>query len=392
MGVSGMVSVCITSADIAQLLRVLHESRIEIHNAVYLDDLRIRMQIRKGDLKRIEAILKRRGDRFEIMEYIGFFWTILQQSKSIILLGTLFIIIVLTVYIPTRVFFVRVEGNSLIPTSAILENAERCGIEFGASRREVRSEKVKNALLAYIPELQWVGINTKGCVATISIREKTIQETGESFGRITSIVAKCDAIIESCTVQQGSLQCQIGQAVEKDQLLVSAYTDCGLTIQAVDAQAEIFGQTFRTMETIIPTDCVTRGSLMDTTTRYSVLIGKKLINFYKDSGISDGTCVKMYKTDYLTLPGGFQLPFAIITEWIFKYETAPFQQTSSEQWLENYTLSYLKSQMIAGQVLQARTSYFEDGVLCRMHGQYICLEMIGQSKEEEIFLKHGEDE
>ena len=46
MGVSGMVSVCITSADIAQLLRVLHESRIEIHNTVYLDDMRIRMQIR----------------------------------------------------------------------------------------------------------------------------------------------------------------------------------------------------------------------------------------------------------------------------------------------------------------------------------------------------------
>ena len=48
--------------------------------------------------------------------------------------------------------------------------------------------------------------------------------------------------------------------------------------------------------------------------KYAVIIGKKRINFYKGSGISDTSCDKMYLENYVTLPGGFILPIAIATE------------------------------------------------------------------------------
>ena len=43
----------------------------------------------------------------------------------------------------------------------------------------IRSEKVKNSLLQRIPQLQWAGINTDGCVAVISVREKTAIKNSE---------------------------------------------------------------------------------------------------------------------------------------------------------------------------------------------------------------------
>lgn len=35
---------------------------------------------------------------------------------------------------------------------------------------------MKNALLSAIPELQWAGVNTYGCRAVISVRERTLPE------------------------------------------------------------------------------------------------------------------------------------------------------------------------------------------------------------------------
>ena len=87
-----------------------------------------------------------------------------------VLLAGLGILFLLAMYLPSRVLFIRVEGNMQIPDRQILAAAEECGIRFGASRREVRSEKVKNALLSSVPQLQWAGVNTAGCVATISVR------------------------------------------------------------------------------------------------------------------------------------------------------------------------------------------------------------------------------
>ena len=77
------------------------------------------------------------------------------------------LLLLLVCILPTRVLFMRVEGNESIPENLILEAAEDCGIRFGASRSAVRSEKVKNGILSRISELQWVGVNTKGCIAVI---------------------------------------------------------------------------------------------------------------------------------------------------------------------------------------------------------------------------------
>jgi hypothetical protein len=48
--------------------------------------------------------------------------------------------------------------------------------------------------------------------------------------------------------------------------------------------------------------------------RYSILLGKKRINFYKGSGIYDGSCVKMVSQYHLTLPGDYVLPVTVVKE------------------------------------------------------------------------------
>ena len=144
--------------------------------------------------------------------------------------------------VPGRVFFIEIEGNQQIPDRLILEVVQENGIQFGAVRRDIRSEKIKNILLEKIPQLQWVGVNTNGCVAVISVRERQFENDSQeySFG---SIVASRDAIIQQITVLRGTQLCKVGQAVKAGEILVSAYKDYGISVKMTGAKAEIYGQT-----------------------------------------------------------------------------------------------------------------------------------------------------
>jgi hypothetical protein len=125
------------------------------------------------------------------------------------------LLLVLILWLPSRVLFICVAGNTLVPEKQILEAAEKCGVGFGASRKDVRSESVKNALLEALPQLQWVGVNTSGCHAVITVREKSLPEKEEESDFPASMVASRDGYILSCTAERGSLAVTPGQTVQQ---------------------------------------------------------------------------------------------------------------------------------------------------------------------------------
>jgi hypothetical protein len=174
--------------------------------------------------------------------------------------------------------------------------------------------------------------------------------------------------------------------VTKGQVLISGYTDCGLSIRADRAEGEIMAQTNRQISAVTPDFQLTKGSIIRSEKKFSLIIGKNRINFYKDSGILDTTCVKMYSENYMTLPGSFYLPVILLTEeWIY-YDLTESETVDAETVLLDFADRYLASQMIAGQILH-RSEAVDGNVL---EGEYACLEMIGQVRYEES-LPEDED-
>ncbi len=389
---AGTVRVEITSADPARLLTYINQNDIQINHITYVSDLTLSCVVARGDTKRLIALAHRWGAEVKIKDTQGVFWTLVQlRNRPVLVIGFL-AILVSALFLPTRVFFVRVEGNQTVSDFQIAEEAERCGIKFGASRRAVRSEKVKNALLGAIPQLQWAGVNTYGCVAVISVKERTQPQVQTEKTGISSIVADRDGVVTECTVISGNPLCKVGQAVKKGQVLVSGYTDCGLSIRAQRAQAEIYGQTIREMEIVLPKETVQKGYLLGQNRAYGILLGKKLINLSKDSGISGAGCDKITKIHALTLPGGFTLPFALVVTTVSQREQLPpdDKEESEYAWMASYGQTYLQRQMIGGQIKESDTevSVEEDAVY--FTGKYHCEEMIGRTQEEELFKVYGE--
>ena len=386
----GRIRAKITSADIPAALQLLTDHNIILDDIQYESDLSVNMTLSQKDFKKGKFLLKKKGDQCEVANKFGLYWTLLTlKSRWLLVMGCIFLF-ALTIFIPSRLYFFEVKGNERIPSLWILENAEANGLSFGCKRAMVKSEQMKNNILGCIPELDWVGITTRGCVATIEVREKPLEEKSEDKAlSVSHIVAACDSVIDSMTVTSGTPLCKPGQAVAKGQLLISGYEDRGFVIKASQAKGEVYGKTIRTLNLITPTKALQRGEKMRLERKYSIQIGKNIINFSKNSGISPPGCDKMYLRKYLTLPGGFQLPVALVCQEFSYYETFKAEPAEDLSWLEQDAEQYIISHMNAGHVILKHTNlqYMED--FCVLNGIYACREEIGRNKIEEILDKNG---
>ena len=381
------VRVQVTSANIWGSIRLLNRRSIPVFRVRQEDALTFSFEIHRRHLAELRSLLEKRGDRIALVQKTflhAIFQSILHRP---VLYTGLVLFFAVSLLLPTRILTVEVEGNQTIPSGKILEAAEEAGIKLFTPCAQVRSEKMKNALLSAIPELQWAGINTYGCKAVISVQERAASKPMQKDTKtVSSIVADRDGIIQSFTALQGSVQCREGQAVKKGQVLISGYTDCGICIRGERARGEVYAQTLRTVRTVTPSVCQTR-ELQHRQQRYSIILGKKRINLWKDSGIWDSTCGRISREYRLTLPGGISLPVSLVCEtlsWYSQAEQAVDTEDARGELL-SFSQNYLSDQMIAGTVSYADEVLDTEPGVYLLTGQYICTEMIGRER-----LENGE--
>lgn len=382
------VRIRLVSADVWGSLRLLNENGIELFRLRQEDALTCCGEVPRGDYAQVCALLEKRGDRVSVLARPWRYY--LQQSilQRPLLYTGLAVLFLCSLLLPTRILGIWVEGNSRVPERRILEAAEQAGIRLFAPCVQVRSEKMKNALLSAVPELQWAGINTYGCRAVISVRERAVQSEAQDTGNVVgSIVAGRDGIVTSVTAQQGTVLVRPNQAVKKGQVLISGYTDCGRSIRATLAKGEVYAQTLRTVRIAAPASQLVSREHTAVRRKLSLVIGKKRINLWKDSGISGITCGRIYEEYPLMLPGGFSLPVKFVCESFTPAvtESAAWNQAEARDALIAYSQKYIWNQMIAGSVS------YSDEVMETPPGAYlltqqlVCTEMIGR-----LHLENGD--
>ncbi len=389
----GFVKVELSSANLPAALDRIAQAGIPVWDLIPVDELTIHMHIPRSEYRKLSMLCRKHGDTLKLTARRGIYWMVKGMlSRPVLILGILLLVFA-SLYLPTRVLLVTVEGNDKIPTQLILERAQDCGIGFWASRREVRSERMKNALLETLPELRWAGINTYGCRAVISVSEKALQTEQNKVVSVSSILASRDGIVTSVTATQGNLLCREGQAVKAGDVLISGYQDCGISIRAVRAEGEIFALTNRDLNVVVPIVWSVRVDNKEVSRKYSLIFGKKRINLWKGSGISEGTCVRMYEEYYITLPGGFHLPVRVGVERVIDGCTVDeiYPEDKAVAMLTDFAERYLKQQMVAGRITQSHIQTTCDGAICRLKGNYFCKEMIGTLRHNEIGEYNGKD-
>lgn len=385
------VRVELTSADIPGLLQTINTMGIPIGNLNAVNDLTFQFTVGYRHYESIRKVAERRGECIHILSKEGLSWLLLRAVQRPVILLMFCLLLLFAIVLPTRVFIVEVEGNERIPDNMILEAAKFAGIRFGTSRRHIRSEIVKNKLLDRMPELQWAGVNTYGCTAVISVRERAVENEDQKSFSVSNCVAMCDGVITSTTITSGTALCSEGQAVKKGQVLISGYSDCGMIVATERAQGEIFANTRHTLTAFSSCEAGVRKEFKEKQVRYSLGFGKKRINLYKGSGISDSSCVKMIKKYNLTLPGDYVLPLnLIIEEYIcYRVSTRNTCNTDSENALSDFAKQYISGNGISRRINEAQETLETNNGLIVLKGIYSCNEMIGREQSVQIGDLHG---
>ena len=366
--IRGWARMRLISADcVSRLRRISREIRLV--NVEFRSDLEVEFDILKPDVERLTV---HDGETLELVQTGGFPVLLNKLRHWWILTGLVALLAVLTAFLPTRILFLQVEGNTTVPAGLILERAAECGVYFGASNRELRSEQVKNHLLWAIPELRWAGVNTVGCRTVITVAER--QSGGAPAEELPGdVVAVMDALVTEIYPQAGTARTAPGEAVRKGQVLISGATDLGMSTRVDRAAGEVYGLTSRSVDAVLPAQTLLRRESGRTVRKYSLRIGKKYVNFSNDSGILHGTCVKMRKVNYLTLPGGFQLPVALVTDTYQMCQTEAVSREIDPAELAEQARRYVREQMRSGIILDERVALSGE-VLTAV---FECREMIG---------------
>ena len=382
----------ILDPDPSVLLKMLTDADIPLENVIFPGPVVVNVSIRNRDYNTILEITSRRGAKCKLVNRQGLLWNVTYLlRRPVLLLGTIFLVM-MTLLLPGRILRVDVVGNNNVPAHYILQKAEESGLGFGSAAKKIRSESVKNRILSEIPELQWVGINIKGCVATIQVEERSISTEAKDSRGIASIVAVRDGVISDVIVHRGTALCVPGQSVLQGETLISGYSDLGLKITATTASGEVFGYTRRDLQVILPVATARKGEMTHKHTCYRLRIGKKVINFCNHSGISGATCDKMYSEYYWALPGGFRLPVSVMKlTWCDYKLQAVSDSEKIPSWLEADSEAYLLGQMVAGKILHSEKTVEATEYFYCLRGSYDCREMIGKVRSEEITEKHAEN-
>ena len=384
------VCVSVVSADVAGFLRTAALHGVKLSKVSQQGDLCIDFWINASELNIIEEITCKRGDSCTVVGKTGSRLRVQQLANRWLLILTSLLLIWLSVWLPSKVLFVSVEGNSSVSEQKILLAAEECGVGFGKNRGDIRSAKLKNYMLEKIPEIGWVCVNTCGCTAKITVIEQTDSQSDSiESGKKIGIYAAVDGLVISKTVREGFSAVSVGQAVKAGQLLVGGSQHDGVFERYIRPNAEIFALTNRTIIASNTQNHFAFKRADRNMTKYYLLIGKKRINLLKDSRIYPTMYDKIQRDIYLTLPGGFALPLGIGIEYIYDIRVAdPDLDESADFDVQGLIDDYVRSRMISGKILDRQVDFDKDNHLVV---RYHCIEMIGREQSEEFDASYGKN-
>lgn len=387
----GYLTVELTGAGVVDTINRASEKGIILYGISWTGDLSVVLRVSVNDYFLLNKLAAKQGDTLSIRSRRGLrFWAYSMVKRPLLMLA-LAALVWLSIWLPGRVLFINVDGNKNLTSQLILQTAEECGIFFGAKRGDVRSETVKNQLLQKLPQIQWAGVNTYGCTAVISVREDSARSGSNETDSPSSIIASRDGVILSITAVSGNARCSVGDAVKEGQVLISGRSEEGILCRFTRSQGEVFAQTTRECTSIIPTVFSNKVMQKAADKKYSLLIGKKRINLSKDSGFYYAGYDKIYREYCVILPGGFALPFALAVEEYLPYEQELIEFQGVESLALDASDRYVEGQMISGEIISRTLRREQSAGIYKLFADYLCTEMIGIERNEELEFIDGED-
>lgn len=204
------------------------------------------------DFRKIRTIRAKSGVRVKIVEKIGAPFIIKKYSKRIgFALGIIAFFFIIN-FLSGYVWKIEVAGNEKVSETLILNACSELGINEGTRIKNIDTSVAKEQLLIKLNGLAWASFNIEGCRLTVEVSE--IKNNTQNESEPSNLLAKVDGVIRHINVKSGNCLVKVGDAVVKDDVLVSGTVELAEAgvISKVKSKGEIIAETKRIFTATVP--------------------------------------------------------------------------------------------------------------------------------------------
>lgn len=364
----GYVRAAVRGVHPERVLNACAEAGIPVREAEPAEDYLLRITVPERHFKRVQALAERCQCTAEPEKRGGAPKLLRRVRRHRLLLALLALCVAAALASSLFVWDVQVTGNETVSTGTILRELEAYGVKPGSYWPHFSNDLIRNHMILKIPELQWLAVQIRGSCAEVVVREKTPKPEVVDNDEPVSLYAGASGFILSMEVLGGEARVAPGDLVTEGELLVSgAVRDLGGGVRGAHALGSIRARTLYELTAEQPLTRTVKTQSGRAKNRWALVAGKKRINFYQSSGISDAECDKINFKYAFSIPGVFTLPVSLVHEQVQPYETQeiPVPPEEARAALEQALTQQLQARIGAdGEIVSAAfTATERDGAL-----------------------------
>lgn len=246
-------------------------------------------------------------------------------------LAALFLAAALALFSSAFLWEIRITGNETIPTGVILRALDECGFSVGKCWLRMESQALQSELISRVPALEWVSFQIRGSRADVLVYEAEPAPEIIDNDAPVDLIASRAGVVTKITALQGEPLIERGAVTEPGQVLISgAVTDRQGERRSVRALGSVRARTYYEITACLPRKASERTPGRGGRSRWALILGKKRINFYQNSGIPDAECDTIYHEYVCAVPGLFHLPVTLVREQQLPAMTQDRERTEQE--------------------------------------------------------------
>ena len=339
--VTGWISLRITGAEPTRFLTALSERGIPFWDAAPPENFALELKVPARCGKLVKPLAESLGCKGEILEKKGLPGFLSRCARRKLLLVGFAAGLGLLAASRLFIWDIGISGCETLSERAVLEALAECGVDIGQPWINIRQDVLRNSMILRLPEIRWMTVSVRGCHAEVIIREARRGGEPEPVGEYGKIVAEKAGLVTEVYDLSGTALIEENEVALPGETLIGGYTTGRFSVQgATRAIGEVWARTWyeRTAAAPLSVDMTDHSG---ETARFSLILGKKRINFYKGSSICPWDCDKIIYVYPFATEGVFVLPLAIEKTVISPYVRQSIRAEELREELEQQLMEEL---------------------------------------------------
>ncbi len=279
---NGYIQIQVEGFFIERFVNSCAKENIRLWRTKKINQSQIYTNISIKDIKKIRNIAKKNKCHIKIKRKRGLPFIIKKYKKRKIFLISCLIIIGLIFALSNFIWNIEIEGNINIKTEEILAQLNECGLNQGAIKYKINTNKIIEQIRLENEQIAWIGIKLEGTNAKVTVVEITEKPDIIDKNEYCNIIANKEGIITKINVTNGTAAVKEGDIIEKGDKLILGWMEGKYTgVRYMHASGNVEAKVWYTSEKYETFEQEENIKTENTENKYSIIINKNEINFYK---------------------------------------------------------------------------------------------------------------